>query len=796
MRVNRRVWWGTATVFLGLGAALLAGAGAASADSDGTGGSGRHADSSSSQPAASPSSNATSTATAGKRRAAPAAVVSGARVDATEAAVPTATTASAATSTGRSARAALLGAPARTTSTASPATAQTVDNSNRSLAAVTAPPATNGVTGVKVGHSTLSIPAGSTSYDAPADWYLPTQADGSVQANGVIWLQHGFLADKMFYSALATTLAQQTNSIVVAPTLPSFPSLRCPGCTLYGVPLQQGAASMFTGDRAALTISANAAGYNGALPEDFVLAGHSAGGGWSVSVGGYYIDSLQPNETNHLLGVVMYDGVNMNGTLPQAITSLDTRDIPVYQIAAPAQTWNAFGVTTDELVALRPDQFVGAVLVNGSHVDSMLGSNPLIDVSAQLVTQWSAPGNTQATYTLSTGWINDFYAGAGPDAPIYGLYGDAGQPIIMGDTAAVVLPTPIANSLGPLEQLMRAWTAVVLPLIFGGSVPTATPVASTDTVTALASTPLPNGVTGVKTGHSTLTIPVGTSSCTAPVDWYFPTSADGSINASGLIYFQHGGPLFGGLYSSLAMSLAQQTNSIVVVPTLVAFRLPFCTSCLFGDTPTQEGVAQLFLGDRAALNISANQAGYTGTLPEPFVLSGHSHGGEVAVLSAQDYEEHLAPGATDELLGVVMFDGVAPNPDGFRNALESLHGKPVYEISSPPSMWNNNNQAANELIADRPGEFVGFQIVNGVHFDSMVGSHPLYDALVQLVSGWSQPGNTAAVYTLANGWINDFYAGAGPSDPQYGYYGAAGQAVIFGQAAGIVLPTQPAYAAV
>ena len=94
--------------------------------------------------------------------------------------------------------------------------------SSNSSAAVTAipmvtPPDTNGVTGVKVGHSALSIPAGTTAYDAPADWYFPTQADGSVAANGVIWLQHGFLANKNYYSSLATTLAQQTNSIVVAP---------------------------------------------------------------------------------------------------------------------------------------------------------------------------------------------------------------------------------------------------------------------------------------------------------------------------------------------------------------------------------------------------------------------------------------------------------------------------------------------------------------------------------------------------------------------------------------------------
>ncbi len=158
------------------------------------------------------------------------------------------------------------------------------------------PPHTNGVSGVKVGQSTLTIPAGTTAYNAPADWYFPTQADGSVAANGVIWLQHGFLANNSYYSSLATTLAQKTNSIVVAPSLPSFPSLRCFGCTLYGVPLQQGAASMFTGDEAALNFSANQAGYLGTLPQDFVLAGHSAGGGWSVGVGGYYADSLAPGD--------------------------------------------------------------------------------------------------------------------------------------------------------------------------------------------------------------------------------------------------------------------------------------------------------------------------------------------------------------------------------------------------------------------------------------------------------------------------------------------------------------------
>ena len=60
---------------------------------------------------------------------------------------------------------------------------------------------------------------------------------------------------------------------------------------------------------------------------------------------------------------------------------------------------------------------------------------------------------------------------------------------------------------------------------------------------------------------------------------------------------------------------------------------------------------------------------------------------------------------------------------------------------------------------------------------------------------FSPPGNTAAVYTLSSGWINDIYAGAGPTDPIYGVYGPTGgyvspggQQIILGQAAGIVLP--------
>ncbi|MGD9618704.1 MAG: lipocalin family protein [Mycolicibacterium sp.] len=308
------------------------------------------------------------------------------------------------------------------------------------------------VTGVKTGHSKLTIPLGN-GYTTQADWYLPTLADGSVAADGVIWLQHGFLNRKSFVSALAATLSQQTNSIVVAPNVASFP-WRCAGCWLNGAELRQAVATMFLGDRAELNSSATAAGYVGTLPQSFVLSGQSAGGGFATVVGGYY--ASDPGSDGSLRGVVMFDGVAIGGVLTDALHSLDDPYIPVYQVAAPPQLWNAFGSTTTELVDARPGRFVGVTLAGGSHADSLLGGIPIIDFFAQLVTKFSPPGNTAATHTLATGWINDMYQGLGP-VDGNGIYGLPDQYIVMGDTAAVVLgPPPVVD----VDRYLGTWYEV------------------------------------------------------------------------------------------------------------------------------------------------------------------------------------------------------------------------------------------------------------------------------------------------------------------------------------------------
>ena len=102
----------------------------------------------------------------------------------------------------------------------------------------------------------------------------------------------------------------------------------------------------------------------------------------------------------------------------------------------------------------------------------------------------------------------------------------------------------------------------------------------------------------------------------------------------------------------------------MVTPTVSSVFLP--GGAWLNGTQMQQAVGTLFLGNEAALNASANQAGYHGTLPQSFVMSGHSAGGAFATDVGGDYIADLAGNpANNHLLGVVMFDGAGNSATSF-----------------------------------------------------------------------------------------------------------------------------------
>jgi pimeloyl-ACP methyl ester carboxylesterase len=300
---------------------------------------------------------------------------------------------------------------------------------------------------VTVRSSTLRLDC-ANGYEVPADWYIPDTAEPPTR---LIYLQHGFLAQGPWYSHTAAALAEQTNSIVVAPSITSN-FLSCDACWLGAPPMQKAVANLFEDDNTALADSGLAAGYTGPIPDRVVLVGHSLGGGLVAGTAGYMVDN---GTADRLAGVIMLDGVGLDDSMTSSLEKVPD-DIPIYQLAAPKYFWNQFGVGTDALLAARPDRFIGVTLVGGSHVDSMRGGNPLIQFSQQLVAGFSKPQNVAAAQILMVGWANDMFAGNQDD----GIYLDPGQEFTLdtsaGEANLVDLPNSLTKPflLNPLQALV------------------------------------------------------------------------------------------------------------------------------------------------------------------------------------------------------------------------------------------------------------------------------------------------------------------------------------------------------
>ena len=281
---------------------------------------------------------------------------------------------------------------------------------------------------------------------------------------------------------------------------------------------------------------------------------------------------------------------------------------------------------------------------------------------------------------------------------------------------------------------------------------------------------IPPGST-VTRGTSTVQLP-NSAGRSVDADWYFPNQAEEPV---GLVYLNHGFFRSNTNMASLAVQLAERTNSIVVAPTISSN--PFATDgYTINGEPMQRAVASLFAGDRIELTASASAAaGKAIVLPRQFVLSGHSAGGNLAAAVARYTTDN---GAADELRAVVMLDGV-DNGGAIAAAAERLDGIPIYQIAAECGSCNAFGSGTNALVAARPDSFVGVLLKGGTHVDAEGASTSFPAALV---CGFPIEANVSALQTIAADWITDVFTGS-----QIGVYGAGGQTVAIGDTTAIIL---------
>jgi hypothetical protein len=226
------------------------------------------------------------------------------------------------------------------------------------------------------------------------------------------------------------------------------------------------------------------------------------------------------------------------------------------------------------------------------------------------------------------------------------------------------------------------------------------------------------------------------------------------------------------MYSYTAANLAEKTNSVVVTTTLSSN--PFAgDSFWLGGTAMSASIADLFVGDRAALTASALDAGYatqydfgTGaaTLPQKFALAGHSLGANLVSGAAGFLVDK---GAAADLVGVILLDGVPfgttlPDALGKLDAYAASRGGhyiPVREIGAPQNLYNSTSTVNADLTAARPNRFNGVVLEGGVHSDPMRGGNPLIQFALYVAAGFPQPQNPPAVDQLSVQWANEWFAG-------------------------------------
>lgn len=261
---------------------------------------------------------------------------------------------------------------------------------------------------------------------------------------------------------------------------------------------------------------------------------------------------------------------------------------------------------------------------------------------------------------------------------------------------------------------------------------------------------------------------------TVDADWYFPTET----TPDKIIYFQHGAFARAGLYNITAADLAVRNNAIVVAPSITT-NFFACDGCTVAGDQMHAAVADLFIGDRAALTASALAAGWAAPLPQRFVMAGHSAGGQLAAGAGGYFAVRAPDDEVSNLAGVLLLD---TSPVG--GAIERGVGRipediPVYHIAASPGVLNTYGDTNPVLAGLRTG-FVGVQLSGGTHSDGWRITNGVAQFVVGLASGFSRPANVDAVQVLAQAWISDWFNGTHTD----AYYGERGEIITIGTSAG------------
>lgn len=300
---------------------------------------------------------------------------------------------------------------------------------------------------VRIARTPLELDCGD-GRTVDADWYFPTETT----PDKIIYFQHGGFARAGLYNVTAADLAVKNNAIVVAPSITSN-FFECFGCQMGADQMHAAVAKLFFDDRGALTTSALAAGWTGALPSRFVIAGHSEGGQLAAGAAGFYARGADPDRVHDLAGVLLLDTSPVGGAVERGVRSIPL-DIPVHHISAAPSVLNGFGDMDKVLGEIRPG-FVGLQLIGGVHADAWQSSNGLGKLIVGLAFGFSTAPNAEAVQNLSQAWISDWFNGTHTDA----FYGDRGEVISIdtpeGTAQAYVIPGP-APTLTIIDRFLKS----------------------------------------------------------------------------------------------------------------------------------------------------------------------------------------------------------------------------------------------------------------------------------------------------------------------------------------------------